>query len=322
MTKEFRESGVARKRSGILLQQVALIVVILLLVGMFGSLNPRFLSYVTVVNILRQISCNLLLATGLTFIIIMGAIDLSVGSILAMGGTVAAVVMLKYGMWTGILAGLGSGALAGIINAFVVLRLKVPPFIATLGMMSAGRGVAMLVTGGNLVLGLPEKFFFLGAGFLWGIPFPVVIAAVVLATAWLVLNKTEIGLNALAVGGNREAARLAGIDSERLLTSFYVITGILAALAGIILTSRLQSGQPGLGSGDEMNAIASVVIGGTSMSGGEGTIIGTIMGALLIGILSTGLNMLNVNWFWQQVIIGVVIVAAVAADQLRARQRH
>ncbi|MBB6176065.1 ribose transport system permease protein [Anoxybacillus tengchongensis] len=294
------------------------------LVGLFllcivlAFLSDSFFTLDNWLNILRQVSINALIAFGMTFVILTGGIDLSVGSVLALSSALAAGFMTNgtsglFAMVIGILAGLAMGALNGVI----ITKGRVAPFIATLATMTIFRGATLVYTGGRPITGFSDELAFqmIGRGYFLGIPVPVVLMLVAYALLYVVLKKTTFGRHTYAIGGNEEATRLSGIRVDRLKVWIYSLTGGLAALAGLILTSRLNSAQPTAGMAYELDAIAAVVLGGTSLSGGRGWIFGTLVGALIIGVLNNGLNLLNVSSFYQQVIKGVVILLAVILDR-------
>ncbi|MGE5592925.1 MAG: ABC transporter permease, partial [Betaproteobacteria bacterium] len=284
-----------------------------------------------IVNVLRQISINACIATGMTFVIITGGVDLSVGSVLAVVGIVTAKLLTRLPGVVGVppaivascIVGLMIGGVMGAVNGFTITRFRVPPFVSTLAMMTAARGIAFLLSDGRPVWNLPLQFNFIGRGYVldkvfgpW-IPMPVVIMVVVMAIAHIILTRTQIGRYVYAVGGNEEAARLSGINVARVKMFTYSLSGVTAALGGIILISRLASGQPGAGESYELYAIAATVLGGTSMSGGKGTMVGTAIGALIMGVLNNGLNLAGVESYSQNVILGAVILGAVLIDRLR-----
>lgn len=297
-------------------------------------LSDRFLSPENGWNILRQISVNLCLSVGMTLVILSGGIDLSVGAILGLAGAVAAG-LLKDGVTLAALgvrlelttagaiaAGLVVGAAAGWANGFAITRLRLPPFVATLGMLSIARGLTMLWTGGFPITGLGDDFGRLGTGALLGMPLPVWIMTVLTALFVVVTTRTRFGRHLYAVGGNERAARLTGLNVPRLKLAVYTLGGALAGVAGLIVTARLDSAQPNAGLGYELDSIAAVVIGGTSLSGGRGSVLGTVLGCLIIGVLNNGLFLLNVSPFWQQVVKGLVILLAVALDRLGAARNE
>jgi ribose/xylose/arabinose/galactoside ABC-type transport system permease subunit len=280
-----------------------------------GIMEPRFLSLGNLINIARQISINQIIAVGMTFCMITGGFDLSVGSVGVMSGCLTAIVMLATGSVTmGILAGLAAGTLAGLVNGAAISYLRVNPLVTTLGMMVAARGVALIMTGGDVIIGLPESFNFIGVGFIAGIPVPIIIAIIITFLGSLILSRTQYGLNVYAVGGNFEAAKLAGLNTGRVVALAYMAQGLLAAVGGIVLTARVVSAQPALMHDTALDVIAAVVVGGTRLGGGRGSMGGTILGIILMGALFNGLNIIGVGYEWQLVVIGVIIVMAVALD--------
>jgi len=304
-----------------------------LMVVVLSVLSDNFLTPENGWNILRQISVNLCLSIGMTLIILSGGIDLSVGAILALAGAVAAG-LLKNGVALAalgvrlevtpagaIVAGVAVGAALGWVNGFAITRFSLPPFVATLGMLSIARGLTMLWTGGFPLTGLGPRFGFLGTGFLFGVPMPVWIMTALTAVFVVVVQRTRFGRHIYAVGGNERAALLTGLRVNRIKVGVYTLGGALAGVAGLIVTARLDSAQPNAGLGYELDSIAAVVIGGTSLSGGRGSVGGTVLGCLIIGVLNNGLFLLNVSPFWQQVIKGLVILLAVAIDKLNVRRR-
>ncbi|NGO38199.1 ABC transporter permease [Limisphaera ngatamarikiensis] len=301
------------------------------MVVLMSLLSDRFLTVENGLNILRQISVNLCLSVGMTLIILSGGIDLSVGAVLALAGAVAAGllkeglslpmfgVLLQFTVWGAILAGVVVGLALGWFNGFVITRFRLPPFVATLGTLSVARGLTMLWTGGYPITGLGETFGFMGTGFWLGVPMPVWICAFWVAVFVVVTRRTRFGRHLYAVGGNERAALLTGLPVERVKLWVYTLGGGLAGVAGLMVTARLDSAQPNAGLGYELDSIAAVVIGGTSLSGGRGSVMGTVLGCLIIGVLNNGLFLLNVSPFWQQVIKGLVILAAVALDRMSQR---
>lgn len=284
-------------------------------------LTPRFLSPLNLSNILVQASIMAVIAIGMTFVIIGGGFDLSVGSTVALSGCIAAMVMLQAGIAAGVVAGVAAGAAVGLLNGLIVARLGVNPFITTLGTMVLVRGVAFLVTGAAPVGDgdLPAAFVAFGSGQLLGIHYLVWVPVILLAALSWLMHATPYGRHVYATGGNKEAAYLSGIPVDRVIASTYVWCGALAGLAGVMLAARLQSGQPTAGEFYELTAIAAVVLGGAALHGGEGTLYKTIIGVLIMVVLGNSLNLLNVDSYWQRVAVGVVIVAAAAADRLRSR---
>ena len=305
----------------------SVIALLVLCIGL-SLLTDKFFTTANGVNVLRQVAVNACIATGMTLIVLTGGIDLSVGSILALCGAITAG-LLKNGLqfpsadlyigFTILGASLGAifvGALLGFVNGFSITAFKVPPFVATLAMLTIARGFTMLYTAGHPISNLGEGFAQIGTGSLAGIPVPVWIAAAVVLLAAFITQKTKLGRYIYAIGGNETAARLSGIRINRVKMIVYGIGGALAALGGVIVTSRLDSAQPNAGISYELDAIAAVVIGGTSLNGGKGTVWGTVIGAVIIGVLNNGLVLLNVSPFWQQVVKGGVILLAVIIDKM------
>ena len=278
-------------------------------------LTPDFLTVSNLLNVLQQTSINAIIAIGMTFVILSGGIDLSVGSLVALSG-VALAFALQAGapIPLAIVAGLAAGGAAGLVNGLLITRGKLPPFIATLGMMSVARGITLFWTDGRPVSGFEAAFRSLATGKVLMIPAPVLLAALLYAAAHFLLNRTRFGLYVYAIGGNEEATRLSGVAVRLHKTMVYVLAGVMSAVASVILTARLNSAQPIAGMMYELDAIAATVIGGTSLLGGSGTIGGTLIGALVMGVLRNGLNLLGISSFLQQVVIGLVIIAAVLVD--------
>lgn len=301
---------------------VALAVMCIFL-AVFPATSSSFLTPKNMFNILRQISTNMLLACGMTMVIILGGIDLSVGSIIALSGVLSAGCVARYGLPipVALLVGVLVGLLIGCINGGIIALTTIPPFIVTLATMNVARGLAKVYTGGSPVRVVTKEWQFLGAGYIGPVPVPVIIMIVVVIISTLIMNRTKMGRHIYAVGGNAQAAVFSGIKVAKVKFFVHAFSGVMAGLAGIILASRMYSGQPTAGEGAEMDAIAAVVVGGTSMSGGSGKIGGTVIGALIIGILNNGLNLLNVNSFWQDVVKGIVILLAVLIDYFRNKKK-
>jgi len=285
----------------------------------FTMFNSLFLTPGNIINILRQVSFNAILAMGMTMVIITGGIDLSVGSVLALAAVVTASLVKAdaplTSMPVAVLAGLLLGAFCGFLNGLFITKGRLAPFIVTMVMMTVARGAAQLFTKGRPVTGLLPSYDFIGAGFFLRIPIPVYILALVLIISSFILGWTRMGRYIYAVGGNEASAIASGIKANRVKIFVYSFSGCMAALVGIILSARLNSAAPVLGSGYELDAIAASVIGGTSMDGGRGFIIGTLVGALIIGTISNGLDILNVSAYWQQIIKGIIILVAVILDR-------
>ncbi|MEE9928323.1 ribose ABC transporter permease [Microvirgula aerodenitrificans] len=301
-----------------LLQKLAPLVALALISVVLSALSPNFLTLNNILNVMRQVSINALIAFGMTFVILTGGIDLSVGSILALSAVLGAGWM-SAGMdpILATLLGVGAGALMGLANGLIICQGRVAPFIATLATMTIFRGLALAQTNGTPVTGISSPFFdLLGRGYVAHlVPVPVVWMLLAFAVLWFIARKTTFGRHVYAIGGNEEASRISGVRVSTVKTSVYVLTGALSAMAGVILTSRLNSAQPNAGMGYELDAIAAVVLGGTSLAGGRGWIVGTLIGALLIGVLNNGLNLLGVSSFYQLVIKGAVILLAVLLDR-------
>lgn len=307
-----------KENLGIIMALLALCV----LLAVLPATSSSFLSVQNAFNILRQISTNMLIACAMTMVIILGGIDLSVGSIIAFSGVIAAGCVSRYELpiFAALIAGVLVGLVIGVFNGFVICRTTIPPFIVTLATMNIARGLAKVYTGGSPVRVVTKEWQFIGAGYIGPAPVPVIIMIIVIIITALIMNKTKLGRHIYAVGGNTQAAEFSGIKVARVKFIVHAYTGLMAGLAGIILASRMYSGQPTAGEGAEMDAIAAVVVGGTSMAGGAGKIGGTIIGALIIGVLNNGLNLMNVNSFWQDVVKGVVILLAVFIDYIRSRK--
>jgi ribose/xylose/arabinose/galactoside ABC-type transport system permease subunit len=306
------------------------LIILLALVVAFSLAADNFLTVDNLRNILRQYSVPAILAVGQTVVIVSAGIDLSVASTAALSGSVMGVMYAHEGYPepVALLMGLAAGFAVGAINGFVITKWRVPDFIATLGAFTAVRGVALLVTDGLPVPDytkaqegrtVPETVTTLGADSVFGIPLIAVVAGACALIGWFILSRTTLGRSAYAIGGNREAARVSGIRVERVKWSIYVFSGLMAAIAGFMLTGRQGSANALMGEGMELQSIAAVVVGGTNLFGGEGTIGGTIIGVLIIGVLNNGLNILGVADFWQRVVNGSIIVAVVALDQWRRR---
>jgi len=290
----------------------------LLVVAGISILHPSFLSTANILNIIRQSSVHGVMAVGMTFVILTGGIDLSVGSILALTGVICA--SLEHAGWPvtlTVLATALAGAAIGLANGLVITKGRVTPFVVTLGTMSIARGFAHIYTAGQPISGFQRDFLYIGAGSILGIPLPVAIFFATLASAAFALRYTRLGRYIYAIGSNERAARLAGVNVDIFKTTAYVASGLTAAIAAVILTSRLNAGESVAGTGYELDVIASVVIGGTSLMGGRGSVWGTLVGALLIGTVNNAMNLLEISSYWQLVVRGLIIVGAVLADRLR-----
>lgn len=285
------------------------------LIALFSLLSGRFLSISNLFNVVQQSATLGLVAIGVTFAIIMGGIDLSGGSLVALTGAIVAGLMVRNGLPPGfaVVATIGAGALIGAFNGLVIVKGKLQPFVQTLAMLAIGRGLTLLYTQGRPISGLEPGFTFLGSS-IGPVPVPAIIFLVVAVLAHIVLKYTPFGAHIYAIGGNEETARLAGIKVQTIKASVYAISGAAASIGGILLTARLWSAQPQAATGLELQAIAAVILGGTSLLGGEGSIAGTVAGTLIIGILANGLNLAGVSSYMQQVITGTIFIAAVILD--------
>lgn len=301
---------------------IAILVVMCLIAGL---LTERFLSPINLTNILLQASVMAIVAMGMTFVVVSGGFDLSVGSTVALAGCVATWVITKAGVTLGLAAGMAVGAGVGLINGFCVAKLRISPFITTLGTMVVMRGFALLMTDGRPIVGdddgFPNLFLALGRDKLFGVQILILVPIVLFFALYWLLHMTAYGRRVFASGGGSEASFLAGIKVDRITMSAYVWCGLLAGVAGFMLASRLQSGQPTAGEFYELTAIAAVVLGGASLSGGEGSLVKSVIGVFIMVVLANALNLLNVHSYWQRIAVGVVIIAAAAADQIRTRRR-
>jgi ribose transport system permease protein len=301
--------------------EAAIALAVLLEGVVLSLLSSHFFTTENLLNVSLQASITAIVAVGMTFVILTGGIDLSVGSVVAVAGIATTSALAGgHGYVIAIVGGIAVGLVSGAFAGGIVTRLRVAPFIVTLALMTVWRGLAFVITEGRPVWDLPAGFASLGGARLLGIPVPSVVMGLVFVTAHVALRHTRWGRRLCAVGGNPEAARLAGIATERVVASAYVLCGGLAALGGILLASRMNSGQPNAGLMLELDVIAAVVVGGTSLSGGRGSVLGTFLGTMLIAILRNGLNLLDVNSYVQQVVVGAVILLAVLLDRLRERR--
>jgi ribose/xylose/arabinose/galactoside ABC-type transport system permease subunit len=286
-------------------------------------LTPHFLTVSNLLNVLEQSAINATIAVGMTYVILSGGIDLSVGSLVAIAGVVlASALQAGLPIPVALVAGLATGAAFGLVNGLLITVGRLPPFIATLGMMSAARGAALLYTDGRPISGFDAAFRGLATGRVLGVPLPVLLTGAVYLAGYFVLTRTRFGRYVYAIGGNEEATRLSGVNVRFHKTAIYGVSGLTSALAAVLLTARLNSAQPIAGIMYELDAIAATVIGGTSLSGGEGTLAGTMIGALMMAVLRNGLNLLGVSSFLQQIVIGLVIIVAVLVDSTLKAQRR
>jgi len=325
------EAAITRQNYNQLLSRFQSLIALIMLCVILSLLSDKFLSVTNAWNVMRQISVNVCISVGMTMVILTGGIDLSVGSVLALSGAIAAG-LLKNGiavpaanLYIGftllgvVLAGILTGSLVGWTNGFVITKFKVPPFVATLAMLTIARGLTMLWTKGFPISSLGENFTWLGTGWLLRVPVPVWISLITVLLAVAIMEKTKLGRYIYAIGGNESAAVLSGINVKKIKIVVYSLAGALAAVGGLLVTSRLDAAQPNAGAGYELDSIAAVVIGGTSLAGGKGSIGGTVLGAVIIGVLNNGLVLLDVSPFWQQVVKGAVILVAVIIDKARAK---
>ena len=303
------------------MSELTTVIALIILMAVITIINSNFLTANNLLNLLLQVTSNALIAFGMTFVILTGGIDLSVGSILALSSALTAG-LLGSGMpvTLAILISLILGCILGMMNGLLISYGKLAPFIVTLATMTIFRGATLVYTNGNpITKGLSDTFLFqfLGQGYIVGIPFPVIIMFIVFIVLYVLLHNTAFGKSVYAIGGNEKAAYISGVKLNKVKIIIYSISGIMASISGLIITSRLSSAQPTAGASYEMDAIAAVVLGGTSLSGGKGRILGTLIGALIIGVLNNGLNIIGVSAFWQQVVKGVVILIAVLIDRFK-----
>lgn len=328
------DSNSLRQAISQLLVRYGILVVLIVLIAAMSILSPilrdgqqLFLTPRNLVQVALQASINMILAVGMTFVITSGGIDLSIGSIVALCSVLSAMAMrdLAIGPWLGFGLALSIGALCGFINGLLITQLRLPPFIVTLGTLGIFRGAALIISDGRSVYGFDRSFQEIFSARLplssdLELPVAVLIAAVIGILAWIVLTQTRFGKYTIAIGGSEETTRLAGVPVQRYKLGIYTLCGLLAGVAGALLLARLRSGDPTFGTGFELNAIAATVMGGTSLSGGSGTILGTLVGSLIISVVQNAMNLFNVQSYWQQLIVGAVILFAVILDQWRRRQ--
>lgn len=298
------------------LQTVATLTVLILMCVVFAVLSDRFLTVSNFQNVMRNAAPLIIASCGMTAVMIARGLDLSIGSVLAASTVLSAsLAVAGVPLYAAFLLGILFGALVGLVNGVIIARLSVSPIIVTLGMLNIARGIAYLITPSAILVGLPRDWSFVGTSKIAGLPVPLLIAVVVAIGFHVLLAYTTMGKRVYAIGGNEEAARLSGINVPNTLTVLYVLCGAMAALAGIVLASRVGAGDPNVGIGFELQVIAAVIIGGTSLSGGEGRIVGTVIGALIIAVLANGLNLAGVEPFWQWVAQGIVLIVAIIVDK-------
>jgi ribose transport system permease protein len=304
------------------LREFGLLISFVLICGTLAIFSHRFLTLENLTNLIRISAINAIMSVGMTFVILTAGIDLSIGAVAALSAVVAAQLVLSTGATPlAVVAALGIGSLLGAVNGGLIIALGIPPFITTLGMMTIARGLALTFTQGRPITGFPEAFRYLGAGFLGPFPLPILVAAAVFLLGYFVLARTTLGEYTRVLGNNPVAGRLAGINTRAVTVVVYALMGFLAALAGLLLIGRLDSAAPTIGAGYEFDAIAAVVVGGTAFAGGEGGLSGTLLGVLIIGVINNGLNLLNVNALWEQVVKGVVIALALLIYASAAERR-
>lgn len=304
-------------------KEIGIILILVVLSILIQIKNPIFLTYSNIIDVCRNTSYTLVIAVGMTFVLIAKGLDLSVGSMTALGGLIASLAMFNgIPIPIAVLLGMLMGLLFGIVNAFCIVKLNIPAMIATLGTMYMARGLVMIITKGSPVFPLPDAFGQFGKGYFLGVPYVVIIAVVFSLLGHWVLSNTTYGRKVYAIGGNAETAKFAGINVAMVTASCYMISGVLAALSGILTAARMGSGQPSIGDGTEMTVITAVIIGGTSLNGGAGTILGTVLGALLMNVLQSGMNLVGVSPYWQKFVMGVIIIVAVGADMYQRNKRR
>lgn len=296
------------------LNRYGLVIVIVLVAVAFSIINSLFLLPDNLINIARQMAVTAIVSVGMTFVMISGDIDVGVGGVACLTGMIVSLAMKSgVNMWLALLFGLLVGAMLGAVNGLLVTSFSLPSMVVTLAMMNFANGVASILTGGTAVYGLPDEFLFIGRGSLLFIPSQVIIMAVLAVAGVIVLRKTPFGRHVYAIGGNKEVAKLSGINVKRTRILLYIVSGICAAIGGIILTSRTASGQPNLATTMNMNVITAVAIGGTSLNGGSGTIGGSLLGALLLTMITNGLNVNGIDSFWQLVVSAIVLIITIIA---------
>jgi ribose/xylose/arabinose/galactoside ABC-type transport system permease subunit len=317
------QGGLAALRRLVRARETGIALVVLVIVVALSLSTPHFLTASNLAIVARQISLSAIIAIGMTLVILLGGIDLSVGSVVAFASVIVGFVMvtLQMPIWVGIAAGLVVGMLVGLANGILVIKTGVPPFIVTLGMMGLARGAALVITKGSTISGLPEAYLAVGQGYVGGlVPIPVIILVVLAVVVHIFLSRTTMGRRIYFIGSNEEAAILSGINVARIKVMIFMLCATLAAGEAVIETARMSTAQPASGVGYELTAIGAVIIGGASMMGGEGTILGTLLGATLLGLITNGLILLGVSAYWQQVFSGAIIILAVALDTWRRRR--
>lgn len=310
---------------GSVFERFGIVLILLLICIVLSILSPTFLSLQNFINVFRQVSITGIIAVGMVFVIVTGGIDLSVGSITGIVAMVATSLAHpdQFPVIVPVLVGLAVGIVAGAVNGIIIAYGDVPPFITTLGMMTSLRGLAQLYNNGRPIIDLSDEYTEIGGGMLGQVPYPVIIFIVVILIGILFLRFSKFGRHVYAVGGNEQSAKVSGINVKRVKLLVYIIAGFVSALSGIIISSRVMTGSPTAGEGYEMDAITACVIGGASLSGGAGSVLSTVIGALIVGVLSNGLDLLKVSSYWQQIVKGIIIIAAVLIDiKTKAAKRN
>jgi ribose/xylose/arabinose/galactoside ABC-type transport system permease subunit len=321
LSKSNMTSSVFLRRSANILGENIMIIFIIILAIALSFLNKNFMTVQNMLNVLRQLSYVGIIAIGMTFVILSAQIDLSVGSVAALAGMMFGVLFRDFGApWPLALAGaIFAGIVVGLINGTFVAYLRIPAFVVTLGMMTILRGAVLLMSQGRSIGPYPDKFVWIGTGFVFGLPFPTILLIIMLIVGFIALKYSIFGRYVYAIGGNPEAARLSGVNVKKFSLIVFLIVSFAAALAGIVMTARLNSSVPSLGDGMEMDAIAAVCVGGTSLYGGRGSILKTIVGALIMTLIRNGLNILRVSTWWQLVVVGLILIVAVYSSTRREK---
>ena len=303
--------------------EITMLIVLAVLFAFFSISTEKFLTGTNLINVVRQIAMIGVTAIGMTYVILTAGMDLSAGSVLSLSGIITGIAMVQWKLdpAIAILSGLLIGVFIGLVNGLVITYAKIPPFVTTLATMQIFKGAAFIITGGMPIFGFPKSFGIIGKGYLSFIPVPVIIMAILMITGWIILNKTRYGRHVYAIGGNTEAARLSGVKVNKVLIVTYILGGLFAAIAGVIMASRIDSGQPNIGLDFGLDVITAVVLGGVSIMGGEGKLTGVIIGVLIMGVLNNGLIMMNVYEYYQYVIKGIVLLLAVGFDQFNKYQQ-
>ncbi len=316
--------GITRGIKKYFKQNYGILIAFFAMCAFFSVFGKNFLTVTNVLNLLRTCATNCYLAIGVQLAIILAGIDLTGGALAALSGVICVMTFESFGlpMWMGILFGILVGVLVGVMNGFVITYTGIHPFVVTLAMQSICRGAAYLIANGSPVTTMNRTFGSFGTGILWGIPLPVIYMTIFLLLDYILLNKTRIGRHIYAVGGNETAARFSGVNLTKIKILVWTISGAMAGFCGVVLAARMSSGQPSTGEGYETDAIAAAVLGGTSFFGGTGNVGGLLIGVLIIGTISNGLNLMHVNSYWQYVLKGIIIIVAVYADRLKQKKQN